>query len=224
MWEGALLTSPVETARGCRYLIVVAARDEPLHRYLEARFRDDAGTRVVLDRRRAGPPDGDPGPPGAERRLSRDPKMLSSGIAVIRLTGGRPTTETTATDPAGRRAPATMDSIEGLDDRQRVERWLGECQHLIGRAIPAYLEERERLRAWLATAEKDNERLRIELADARREIDELRGDLDFHRAERARIAENFHTMVEHLTALQRPVNDISSRLQAARPADAEVKV
>jgi chromosome segregation ATPase len=103
--------------------------------------------------------------------------------------------------------------MEGIEDRQRVDRWLEESQYLIGRIIPSYLDDRERVKARLENVEQDNERLKIELADARREISELRGDLEFHRGERMRIAENFHTIVDHLTALQGPVNDVASRLQ-----------
>lgn len=225
MWDGSLLADPVETERACRYLIVVAADDEPLYRYLQARFEGDVRTRVVLDRRRhADAPDGFTDLPGLERRPHRSTLILSSGVAVIRLTDDRPATGTMANEPAGRRTPATMEGIEGLEDRQRVDRWLEESQYLIGRMIPAYLDDRERARGRLESVEQDNERLRIELADARREITELRGDLDFHRAERTRVAENFHAIVEHLTALQRPINDISSRLQAVQPAATEVKV
>ena len=32
-----------------------------------------------------------------------------------------------------------------LEDRQRVDRWLEESQYLLGRLIPGYLEDRERL-------------------------------------------------------------------------------
>jgi predicted nuclease with TOPRIM domain len=90
--------------------------------------------------------------------------------------------------------------------------------------IPAYLDDRERVRGRLETVEADNERLRIELADSRRELSELRADVEAHRAERARVAESFHAIVEHLTALQGPVNDVSSRLHVIHPVAAEMKV
>ena len=114
--------------------------------------------------------------------------------------------------------------MEGIEDRQRVDRWLEESQYLIGRMIPAYLDDRDRVRARLETVERDNERLRIELADARREIAELRADLELHRIERVRIAESFQAVAEHLTALQNPVSDISSRLQAGHPLPTESKL
>jgi septal ring factor EnvC (AmiA/AmiB activator) len=118
----------------------------------------------------------------------------------------------------------TMEGIEGFGDRQRVDRWLEEGQYLVGRLIPAYLDDRERVRGRLETIEADNERLRLELADSRREIAELRADLDAHRTERTRVAESFHAIVEHLTALQAPVTDVSSRLHAVHPVAAETKV
>jgi predicted nuclease with TOPRIM domain len=111
--------------------------------------------------------------------------------------------------------------MEGIEDRQRVDRWLEESQYLIGRIIPSYLDDRERVKARLEGVEQDNERLKIELADARREISELRGDLEFHRGERMRIAESFHTIMDHLTALQGPVNDVASRLQTLHSVSAD---
>lgn len=192
------------------YVVVVPSTDEPLYRYLEAQFRGDPLTRVIFDRRRRGEtPDGTATPPVVERRLSRS-TISSLGVAVIRLTGDRPAKETPVHDPADRRPHPTM---EGIEDRQRVDRWLEESQYLIGRMIPAYLDDRDRVRARLESVEQDNERLKIELADARREIAELRGDLEFHRGERARLAESLRTIIEHLTALQGPVSDISARLQ-----------
>jgi hypothetical protein len=203
-----------------RYLIVVPASDLALYRYLEARFEGDAQTRLILDRRRRiGAADGSTDPPEVERRVSRTTPLFSLGVTVIRLTDGSPAQEIPAHHLAGRRTRVTMD---GLEDRQRVDRWLEESQYLIGRMIPAYLDDRDRARARVESVEQDNERLRNDLADARREIAELRGDLEFHRGERTRIAENFHTIIEHLTALQGPVNDISSRLHSSPQLGTEV--
>ena len=192
------------------YVVIVAPTDEPLYHYLAAQFKGDPLTRVIFDRRRRGDtPDGPANPPEVERRLSRS-TFSSLGVTVIRLTGDRLATEMDVPEPAGRRPRATM---EGIEDRQRVDRWLEESQYLIGRMIPAYLDDRERLRGRVQAVDQDIERLKAELADARREIAELRGDLEFHRGERARIAESFHAIVDQLTAIQGPVSEISSRLQ-----------
>jgi hypothetical protein len=216
MREAAIATDTMPLEPGCRYLIVVPTSDDVLFQYLVGQFEGDPLTRVIYDRRRrVDGPEASPLPPGVERRLSRSP-FFAFGVAVFRLHDELPMM--TALDPAGRRPRATM---EGIEDRQRVDRWLEESQYLIGRMIPAYLDDRDRARTRLENVEQDNERLRIELADARREITELRGDLEFHRSERARIAENFHTIIDHLTALQGPLNDISSRLQTFHPTATE---
>jgi chromosome segregation ATPase len=117
-----------------------------------------------------------------------------------------------------------MEGIESLDNRQRVDRWLEESQYVIGRLVPAYLDDRDRVRARLEVVEQDNERLRTELAEARRELTELRGDLEFHRTERVGIADAFGALVEHLGALQKPVIEISRRLHAVPGSAGEVKV
>ena len=225
MWDRLDITELVGTERSCRYVIVVAASDEALFRDLEARFAGDARTRVVLDRRaRAAAADVLAAPSAVERRLTPPTQISSLGVAVLRLADDPPTMGSTVHEPAGTGARMTMEGIEGLDDRPRVDRWLEESQYLLGRMIPAYLDDRERVRARLETVERDNERLRIELADARREMAELRADLELHRIERTRIAESYHLVVEHLNALQTPINDISSRLQSSPSVSPELKV
>jgi hypothetical protein len=223
MWDRLDVTDLVGTEHHCRYVIVVAASDEALFRHLRGRFVGDSRTRVILDRRR---PTADVAAarPVIERR-SAPPKQISSlGVAVLRLTDESPTTGSISHEPAGRGARTTMEGIEGLDDRPRVDRWLEESQYLIGRMIPAYLDDRDRVRTRLETFERDNERLRIELADARRELAELRADLELHRIERTRVAESFHAIVDHLSALQGPITDISSRLQGSPSVSQEMKV
>jgi 1,6-anhydro-N-acetylmuramate kinase len=198
-------------------LIVVPTSEEGLYHYLRARFAADTGTHVILDRRRR---DATAGRPLGERRASHSTDILSSQrVAVIRLTAGA-----TVHEPAGQEGAASMEGIEGLENRQRVDRWLEESQYLIGRLVPAYMEDRDRVRARLEVVEQDNERLRLELGEARREIAELREDLESHRAERAGVADTFGAIVEHLAALQKPVNDISRRLHAVPGSPSEIKV
>jgi hypothetical protein len=193
---------------------VVAATDEGLYRYLKARFEADAGTQVILDRRRRGSVRlGVDDRQAAERRRSQSEEILASQrVAVFRLTAARGEDPSMVNEPAGTGGIASMEGIEGLEDRQRVDRWLEESQYLIGRIVPSYLDDRDRARARLEVVEQDNERLRTELGEARREIAELRGDIEFHRTERASMNDSFSAIVEHLTALQKPVNDVSRRL------------
>ena len=202
------------------YLVVVSASEEALYHYLRSRFEADRGTLVILDRRRRHVP---AERPSAERRAPH-PTLTSQRVAVIRLSGDAVEGPPTLHEQAGKRETASMEGIEGLENRQRVDRWLEESQYLIGRLVPAYLEDRDRARARLEVVEQDNERLRTELAEARREISELRGDLEFHRSERVSIADSFGAIVEHLTALQKPVSDITRRVHAVPGAPGEVKV
>ena len=208
------------------YLVVVAASEEGLYRYLKARLEADAGSQVILDRRRRGSHAPGPGDRQvAERRRSQSVEILATErVAVFRLTDAAGEDPVKELEPAGRRGTASMEGIEGLEDRQRVDRWLEESQYLIGRLVPAYLDDRDRMRGRLDTVEQDNERLRTELAEARREMAELRGDLEFHRAERTGVADSFNAIVEHLAALQRPINDVSRRLHNTPSTGGEIKV
>jgi hypothetical protein len=219
-----LLRGSIESHSARTYLVVVAASEEGLYRYLKTRFDADARTQVILDRRRREPMG--PGPadrPVAERRRSHPVEILSSQrVAVLRLTATVQEDRARVNEPAGREGRVSMERIEGLEDRQRVDRWLEESQYLIGRLVPAYLEDRDRTRARLDVVEQDNERLRVELAEARREVAELRGDLEFHRSERASVADSFGAIVEHLAALQKPASDISRRLHNAPAVGSEV--
>jgi hypothetical protein len=203
---------PLLSEPGPSYLVVVAASEEALYHYLKQRFEPDVSTRVILDRRRRNEAT------AAERRRAGTAHNLSSRrVAVIRLTDESRVGGVTVNDTAGKEGTVSMEGIEGLEDRQRVERWLEESQYLIGRMIPAYLDDRDRVRGRLEVSENDNERLRSDLTEARREIAELRAELDFLRAERASVADSFNTIVEHLTALQKPVNDMSRHLHSVQP-------
>ena len=195
-----------------RYLVVVAASEEALYRYLRARFEADAGTQVILDRRRRGSGDSGPADRQATERSQSVEILTSQRVTVIRLTARAGGDRFVVNEPAGKGGAGSMEGIDGLEDRQRVDRWLEESQYLIGRLVPAYLDDRDRVRSRLEVVEQDNERLRTELAESRREAAELRGELEFHRAERASVADSFGSIVEHLAALQRPISDITRRI------------
>jgi chromosome segregation ATPase len=106
---------------------------------------------------------------------------------------------------------------EGLDDRKRIDRWLQETRHLLGQTIPAYLDDRDRTRARLESAERENDQLRAELAAARREASDLRAALTSLRTERATVLDSFKALVAHLTALQKSTTDISRHLESVVP-------
>ena len=210
-----LLIEPVDFS----YLVVVSASEPSLFHYLKQRFEPDTSTCVILDRRRRLAPDATVEQPVIERRRTHTAEILSSQrVAVIRLTDNPVVSRPEVNDIAGQGGRERMEGMDGLEDRQRVDRWLEESQYLIGRMIPGYLDDRDRVRGRLETSENDNERLRGELTDARREIAELRAELEFTRSQRASVAESFSTIVEHLAALQKPVNDISRHLHSVQPA------
>jgi hypothetical protein len=199
---------------------VVAASEPALFHYLKQRFEPDPSTCVILDRRRRPEPGSPLDHPVVERRRPHLAEILSSQrVVVIRLTDDPTVSRPEVNDTAGQRGKEHMEGMEGLEDRQRVDRWLEESQYLIGRMIPAYLDDRDRARGRLETSEHDNERLRSELAEAKREAAELRAELEFLRSERASVAESFNTIVEHLTALQKPVNEISRHVHSPQPTE-----
>jgi hypothetical protein len=218
IWEAPLLSEPV----GFSYLVVVAASEPALYQYLKQRFEPDPTTHVILDRRRRLAPSAPVVPPVIERRRLQTAELLSSQrVAVVRLADDPAVSRDTHNETAGEWGRVSMEGMDGLEDRQRVDRWLEESQYLIGRMIPAYLDDRERVRGRLEMSDKDNERLRGELSEARREIAELRSELEVLRSERLTVAESFNAIVEHLTALQKPVNEISRHVHPV-PASPEV--
>jgi hypothetical protein len=146
----------------------------------------------------------------------------SQRVAVFWLAAAAGEDRVMVTNQPTQGGPASMEDIGGLEDRQRVDRWLEESQYLMGRIVPAYLDDCARARARLEVAELDNERLRTELNEARREIAELRGDLEFHRTERASVADSFGAIVEHAAALQKPIDNIARRLHAVSSVTTEI--
>ena len=99
---------------------------------------------------------------------------------------------------------------EVLEDRQRVDRWLEEGQYLLGRIIPAFLDDRERLRGRLEAAEQDCERLRLEVNELRKEVGSLQTR---YRSEQSAMAEAFGGVMDLLGQLHKPLADINRRLQ-----------
>ena len=100
-----------------------------------------------------------------------------------------------------------------LEDRQRVDRWLEESQYLLGRLIPGYIDDRERLKARVAGAEGDADRLRHEVESLRREMGGLVAELQHYRNEQAATAEAFASVLGQLSDLQKPLNEVHRRLQ-----------
>ncbi len=204
-----------------RYLVVVARTEPALYEHLRNRHGSDPAVRVVLDRRGACDVETTVGRPPVERRRRRS--WLTSGASHELVALGREdTTESLNQQPSIRHEEASrqMSQMETLEDTQRVTRWLAESQDLLGRVIPALLEERDRLRHTLEAKEHECQRLRGELGELgelRRNLGAVQGDLDTLRGERVAMAEAFGGVVDLLGQLQGPLGEIARRLHAARP-------
>ena len=109
------------------------------------------------------------------------------------------------------------------DERQRVDRWLEESQYLIGRLIPAYLEDRDRIRTRLESADQESDRLRQEVGELRRELGILQAEVQYYRGEHQAAAEVFASMISHLAEMQKPMQETYRRLQMSPQAGAMVE-
>jgi len=197
------------------YLVIVPASDRSLYEYLRLRFARDPKTEVLIDRRREQPPAG--AWDGPERRTSR---RVTEGLSLHRVVVVRkapespaiPTVHLTAREA---KEAVSMQDADILNDRQRVDRWLEESQYLIGRLIPGFLDDRERLKAKVDSAEQDAERLRTEAAELRKEIAGLQSEVQYYRSEQAAAADALAGIMDHLSQLQKPASDLYRRLQSS---------
>ena len=203
--------------RRAEYLIIVARTDPKLFEYLSRRFAGEPHTEVRLDRRGTG---GTLAPPGGvdRRRVAHSGQnfelaLSSSGVAVVRrsLEHGE--------HPIALHSHLSEGPMEQMqEERHRVDRWLEESQYLIGRLIPAYLEDRDRLRSRLESADQECDRLRQEVGELRRELGILQAEVQYYRGEHQAAAEVFASMLSHLAEMQKPMQETYRRLQMTPPS------
>jgi len=187
-----------ETPMHGGYLVVVPAADPALFEYLEQGFKGDPATSVLVERRK-------------KPRLSPRAVVLFHGVILVRLGMlAQPLTRSVSSRFDDRRQ--TMSEVD-LEDRQRLDRWLEESQYLLGRLIPGYLDDRERLKARLLGSEADCDRLRHEVEGLRREVASLVAELQHHRNEQAATAEAFAAVLGQLSDLQKPLTEVHRRLR-----------
>jgi hypothetical protein len=207
-WPSAALAPP-----GPRHLIIVA-RDEPaLFEYLARQYAGDSGVRVVVDRRSLGSAGDAPGM--VERRGAHGARPAFGHLCWI--------AEVSFEEPSPVEAPARPErerrgSMEGLEDRQRVDRWIEESQYLIGRLIPGLLDDRERMKVKLEATETECDRLRHEAAELRKEISDLQSETQYFRTEHVAMADALREVIEHVGQIHKPLNDVHRRLQVTQPA------
>ena len=194
-----------------RYLIIVA-RDEPaLCEHLARQHAGDSGVRVVGDRRCR------EAAVAVERRQqdAREARPAFGHLCWI--------VEASFEEPSPERAPARPElerrgSMEALEDRQRVDRWIEESQYLIGRLIPGLLDDHDRLKGKLEAAEQECERLRHEAAELRKEMSDLQSETQYFRTEHVAMADALREVIEHVGQIHKPLNDVHRRLQVTQPA------
>jgi len=201
------------------YLVIVARSDPKLFEYLSRRFAGEPHTEVRLDRRGTG---GTLTPPGGvdRRRAAHSGQnfelaLSSCGVAVVRRApeNGEHPVVFHSQLPEG-----PMEQMQ--DERHRVDRWLEESQYLIGRLIPAYLEDRDRARIRLESADQECDRLRQEVGELRRELGILQAEVQHYRNEHQAAAEVFASMISHLSEMQKPMQETYRRLQMTPPSGA----
>jgi len=218
------VSRPVPDAGGskggaARYLVVVARTEPALYEHLRNRHGNDPAVRVVLDRRGARDVEAADGRPAVERRRRRS--WLTSGAThelVALAREGAPQSNSLKPIVCHEEAGSQMSHIENFEDAQRLTRWLSESQDLLGRVVPALLEERERLRQTAEAKAHECERLQGEVAELQRTLGALQSDHETLRGERAAMADAFGGVVDLLSQLQRPLGEIARRLDAGRPA------
>lgn len=194
-----------------RYLVIVPASEPGLFDYLVHRFNGDRGTEVIVDRRHRARP----GRP-----------VLSSchRVVVVRCAARRQTAPSHLPITAAAAERTLMEETHIVDDRQRVDRWLEESQYLMGRLIPGFLDDRERLKTKLEQTEEECSRMRMEILELRKEVQGLQGDVHFYKTEQAAAVDTMAGVMDTLGHLQRPLGDLYRRLQTAHPIGAEMKV
>jgi hypothetical protein len=195
-----------------RYLVIVPASEPGLFDYLVHRFNGDRCTEVIVDRR---------------RRAREGRPVLSSchRVEVVRCAARRTTpvpSHLPITAPLAERT--LMEETHIVDDRQRVDRWLEESQYLMGRLIPGFLDDRERLKVRLEQTEEECSRMRMEILELRKEVQGLQGDVQFYRSEQAAAVDTMAGVMDTLGQLQRPLGELYRRMQTAHPIGAEMKV
>jgi hypothetical protein len=199
------------------YLVIVSRSDPKLFEYLSRRFAGEPHTEVRLDRRGTG---GTLTPPGGvdRRRAAHSGQnfelaLSSCGVAVVRRAP-----ENNGEHPVVFHSQLPEGPMEQTqDERHRVDRWLEESQYLIGRLIPAYLEDRDRIRTRLESADQECDRLRQEVGELRRELGTLQAEVQHYRGEHQAAAEVFASMISHLAEMQKPMQETYRRLQMTPP-------
>src|SRR5207245_10013407 len=102
-------------------------------------------------------------------------------------------------------APRQMSETETFEGQQQVGRWLAGGQDMLGRVIPALIEDRDRLRQTLEARERECEQLRGEGGELRRNLGALQSEGEKLRGERVAMADAFGRVLDLVGLPQRPL-------------------
>ena len=109
-----------------------------------------------------------------------------------------------------------MGDVDVAEERQRVTRWIEESQYLIGRIVPGLLDDRDRFRSRAESAEQEADRLRQEVHELRKEIADLQSEKEYVRNEQVTMTEAFTKVMEHLSQMHEPLNEVMRRLRSSQ--------
>jgi hypothetical protein len=207
--------SPAGSPQSARYLLIVAAEAAHQLPHVRQMFRSDPDVHVILDRRRgerrrAG------GAASVERRgrerrapsdYWQDPRFHPVVLVPV---GGH---AVAAPQPA---APDHLTEVPMIDDtiesRQRVLTWVREGQEILGRTLPALLEQHEGLRRRAGEAEAERDRLHAENQQLRGELGELRGRHQTVLAAQTDIVQSLGKFMGHMMQVLEPMKELADRL------------
>jgi hypothetical protein len=206
------------TSAAAQYLVIVAREETLLCRYLQRQFSSDPNVRVFTDRRR---PERQGALPLRERWWRQDDRRGRRDVAhelhcrlvvIVRSQEAvSPLREHHITSPEGQER--SKGHMEGPEERQRVDQWIKESQHLLGRIIPGLFEDRDRLRNKVEEAEQERERLRREIGELQKQVSDIQSETRHFRSEYAAMAEALGAVLEHMDQIQKPVRDVYQRLR-----------
>jgi hypothetical protein len=198
--------------------LVIVRRDQlSLHGYLLKTLAPDPHVTVLVDRRCRQPVRR--ARAERRRRVGLQHDLEFRWVVVRRVVHPVPGSPSGKPDYA-RGGADDMSMVEGdvIEHRQRVERWTEEGQYLMGRVIPTFLADHERLRQKTEGLEQECERLQQELGDLRRVIGDLQSDNQQFRTEQAAIAEAFGRAMGHMSQMLQPMNEVLHKLHGDVPA------
>lgn len=91
-----------------------------------------------------------------------------------------------------------MEQTLAVETRERVDRWIEEGQYLIGRLLPEFFQEHDRLRARVEATDRECEKLRHEVGALRKEIGGLHTENQHLRTHRAEVADSCAKMINQI--------------------------